>query len=481
MAKILLTHPYFLRLDTKQWNLQQPYPPLATLILANVLRNKEHEVYFWDAMFAHSANEIQSLFEQYKPDYFIVYADAFNYLTKMCLSNMQDACFSMIDYAKKEGCVSIIASSDSTDHTERYLRNGADFVVIGEAEHTITELIAVLEQKNDPKHIQGLAFLTENAIFRTFARNVEKDLDVFPHPAWDLIDIIPYQNAWKKHGYFSMNVATTRGCPFKCNWCAKPTYGNRYNSHSPERIVEEIAFLIEKFSIQHIWFCDDIFGLKPNWIQEFNNLVQKKELKFRYKIQSRADLLLESDTIQCLAQSGCDEVWIGAESGSQHILDAMDKGITLEQITQATHLLKKHHIKPCFFLQFGYLGEQYEDIEATLNMVFTLMPYNIGVSVSYPLPGTKFYEIVKSDMKTKTNWTDSDDLALMFRNTYPPEFYKLLHRYLHKKFRAKQALQNSNKNLTKLLKWAFYLPQIYWYSWKMNKAKNNKKHKTTNK
>jgi len=473
MAKILLTHPYFLRLDAKQWKQQQPYPPLATLILANGLRNIQQEVLFWDAMFAHNVKEIEPLFEQYKPEYFIVYADSFNYLTKMCLSNMQKACFDMLKHAKKQGCITIIASSDSTDHTERYLRNGADFVIIGEAEHTVSELITALEQKKQTDTIQGLAFLVDNAVFKTFTRNVEKDLDVFPSPAWDLIDIKPYQDAWKKWGYFSMNVATTRGCPFKCNWCAKPTYGNRYNSHSPERITEEIAYLIQKFGVQHIWFCDDIFGLKPNWVQEFNALVQKKGLKFKYKIQSRADLLLEADTIECLAQSGCEEVWIGAESGSQHILNAMDKGITLEQIAKATQLLKKYNIKPCFFLQFGYLGEQYEDIEATLDMVFTLMPHNIGVSVSYPLPGTKFYEKVKSDLSHKTNWSDSDDLAMMFKNTYPPDFYKLLHRYLHKKFRAKQALQKSKKNPVLLLKWAFYLPQSYVYKWKMNKAKKN--------
>lgn len=467
MVKVLLTHPYFLRLDHKQWKLQQPYPPLATLIVANVLRNAQHEVVFWDSMFTENGKSIQPVLDTHKPKYFIVYADGFNYLTKMCLSNMQEACFDMLKYAKKQGCITMVSSSDSTDHTEKYLRNGADFVIIGEAEHTILELITALEEKNTPDKIPGLAFLIDNAVFRTFNRNVEKNLDVFPRPAWDMIDLAPYKNAWKKHKYFSMNVATTRGCPFKCNWCAKPIYGNRYHSHSPERVVEEIEYLIKTFNVQHIWFCDDIFGLKPNWVQEFNALVQKKGLKFKYKIQSRADLLLEADTIQCLAESGCDEVWIGAESGSQRILDAMDKGITLEQIAKASQMLKQYKIKPCFFLQFGYLGEKYEDIQATLNMVFTLMPHDIGVSVSYPLPGTKFYDIVKSDLKHKTNWSDSDDLALMFKNTYPPDFYKLLHRYLHKKFRSKQALYNQ-KNI---FKWLFYLPQSYIYKWKMNKIK----------
>jgi anaerobic magnesium-protoporphyrin IX monomethyl ester cyclase len=275
---------------------------------------------------------------------------------------------------------------------------------------------------------------------------VMKDLDALPFPAWDLIDITPYRAMWlKSSGYFSLNMATTRGCPFKCNWCAKPIYGNRYNSRSPENVVQELKILQSAFQFDHIWFCDDIFGLKPGWVHAFANLVEKEQLQFGFKIQARADLLLQEDYIKDLARAGCRTIWMGAESGSQKILDAMDKGITVEQIYRATTLLKKHGIHPGFFIQFGYPGETKEDIAQTIRMICHLMPYEIGISVSYPLPGTVFYERVKAELQEKANWTDSDEMLLMFRNTYPPAFYKKLYRYVHLVFRKQQGWQAMRK------------------------------------
>jgi radical SAM superfamily enzyme YgiQ (UPF0313 family) len=275
-------------------------------------------------------------------------------------------------------------------------------------------------------------------------------LDEIPFPDWHLLDIEPYQNAWKKSkGYLSLNMSTTRGCPFKCNWCAKPIYGNRYNSRSPENVVEELLLMKQLFNFEHIWFCDDIFGLKPGWIKSFAALIKQSGIKFRFKIQSRADLLLHEDEIQALAEAGCENVWMGAESGSQKILDAMDKGITLPQIEIATNLLRKYQIKPSFFIQFGYPGETKDDIAQTVNMINRLLPHEIGISVSYPLPGTVFYERVKQELKAKANWTDSDEMAMMFRNTYPPSFYKQLHRYVHQNYHTHLAINSVRRLLSK--------------------------------
>ena len=305
---------------------------------------------------------------------------------------------------------------------------GADFILIGEAEQTLIELLKSIENKSEKNSINGLAFIQNGEYIKTNKREVMHDLDALDFPAWDLVDMELYKKNWiNKNGYFSLNLTTTRGCPFKCNWCAKPIYGNRYNSRSPENVVEEIKLLVSKYQSTHFWFCDDIFGLKPGWIKTFSELIQKEKLTIKFKIQCRADLLLDENNIEHLAKAGCDEIWVGAESGSQKILDAMDKGTTIEQIHTATYLMKKHHIKPCFFLQFGYLGETKDDIDATLNMLFELMPYDIGISVSYPLPGTKFFDIVQHDLKEKQNWNDSDELALMFTSTYSGKYYKQLH------------------------------------------------------
>src|SRR5258705_4399160 len=456
MSKILFTHSYFMRFDPKQWATGQPYPPIGTLYAAALMRKYGHEVSFLDTMFAYGPEEVILPLQKHHPDFFVIYDDGFNYLTKMCLTNMREAAFEMMKFAKQKGCTVIVSSSDATDHFEQYLQEGADFVILGEAEQTLTEVVKAVEEKSHGSDghteflsIPGLAYQLKGAVIKTVRRNVMKDLDELPFPAWDIIDIEPYRKTWLKHkGFFSLNMATTRGCPFKCNWCAKPIYGNRYNTRSPQNVVTELKMLKEKYAFDHIWFCDDIFGLNPGWVHEFAGLVEREQLNFTFKIQARADLLLQEDYIRDLERAGCENIWMGAESGSQKILDAMDKGITIEQIKGSTSLLKKHGIRPSFFIQFGYLGETMDDIKKTISMINDLLPCEIGISVSYPLPGTLFYEKVKAELKEKTNWTDSDELALMFRNTYPPPFYKQLHRYVHKTYRKHLAIENL-KNIFK--------------------------------
>ncbi len=460
MYKILFSHSYFLRFDPKQWELGQPYPPLGTLYAASVMKENGYEISLFDSMFAKSADDLVSAIRKHEPDLFVIYDDGFNYLTKMCLTNMREAAFRMIELAKSKGCKVIVSSSDSTDHYEKYLQKGADFILMGEAEMSLLELVNAL-QNDEPSisQIEGLAFHKDGELIKTGHRSVMRHLDSLPYPAWDLIDIEPYRNSWReKVGYFSINMGTTRGCPFKCNWCAKPIYGNRYNVRSPQNVIGELKLIREKFEFDHIWFCDDIFGLKPGWVHEFADLLKAENLSLRFKIQARADLLLQEDYIQDLARAGCESVWMGAESGSQKILDAMDKGTTVSQIYEATRLLKKHGIRPCFFIQFGYLDETREDIDKTIKMVNELLPAELGISVSYPLPGTKFYEKVKADLKEKANWTDSDELMLMFRNTYKPGFYKKLHRYVHHDFRKHHGLAV----LKKAMKSPFSLRRKEW-------------------
>jgi len=440
MARVLVTHGYFYRLDPKQWADARPYPPLGTIQSAAVLREAGHEVRVFDTGLSRSPEEIAQHISAFDPDVVVIHDDGFNYLTKMCLTVMREACQRMIALSHGAGAKVTVCSSDSTDHPELYLAHGADAVVLGEGEETERELISRWAAKQAWTDVPGITWSDGKEIRSNGKRSVLRDLDDLPIPAWDLIDVAPYRAIWmRSQGFFSLNVATTRGCPFKCNWCAKPIYGNRYNSRSPEHVVRELEML-QQYKPDHIWFADDIFGLKPGWVQRFRDLLAERGLRIRYKIQSRVDLLLESDTIDALVASGLEEVWVGAESGSQRILDAMDKGTTVEQIAEATRLLRSKGVRVCFFLQFGYLGESEADVEKTIRMVEDLMPDDIGVSVSYPLPGTLFYEKVKDDLGGKANWTDSDDLAMMFRNRQRPLYYKRLHRYVHKRYRRKQAL-----------------------------------------
>ncbi|MBI3006616.1 MAG: radical SAM protein, partial [Ignavibacteriales bacterium] len=214
----------------------------------------------------------------------------------------------------------------------------------------------------------------------------------------------------------------------------KPIYGQVYHSRSPENVVEELIYLKKTINPDHIWFVDDIFGLRPGWLSDFDGAINKHNVKIPFKCLSRADLLLKEDNIRHLKNSGCQTVWIGAESGSQKVLDAMEKGTTIEQIHHSTELLRKSKIRVGFFLQFGYPGETKSDIQKTLQMVKDCRPDEIGISVSYPLPGTRFYDSVKSQLGEKRNWVDSQDLDLMFAGEYHPDFYRTLHRVVHKKF-----------------------------------------------
>src|SRR6185312_5081305 len=266
MRSILFSHSYFMQYDPKQWSIGRPYAPLGTLYAASLMRQNGYEVALFDTMFSEYPEEVIPVLDKMKPDFFVVYDDGFNYLTKMCLTNMREAAFRMIHLAKERGCTVIVSSSDSSDRYEMYLNEGADFVLIGEAEITLLKLVNSIQRNDDFSTIEGITFKKNNSIIKTTKRNVIKDLDTLPFPAWDLIDMEPYRQAWMKHaGYFSMNIGTTRGCPFKCNWCAKPIYGNRYNTRSPENVVNELIMLKAKFNFDHIWFCDDIFGLKPGW------------------------------------------------------------------------------------------------------------------------------------------------------------------------------------------------------------------------
>jgi anaerobic magnesium-protoporphyrin IX monomethyl ester cyclase len=448
MPGILFTHSYFLSLDPKQRKAGNAYPPLGTLYAASLMRKHGFEVTLFDSMLANSPDKILPYLKLH-PKYLVIYDDGFNYLTKMCLTNMREAAFRMSQLGKEYGCTVIVCSSDSTDHYSLYLQNGADQVIFGEGEMTLLDLVSSLENNQPISEIPGIAFIENEQIKNTGRRNVIRNLDELPSPAWDLLHAAAYKNLWlKKQGFFSMNLVASRGCTFKCNWCAKPLFGNRYHARSVESVIEDLKILVNRFGAEHIWFCDDIFSIKPGWIKQFAEAVQREQLKFKFKIQSRADLLLEKDTIKYLALAGCDEVWIGAESGSQKILDAMEKGTTVEQIYMSRMLLKKFNIRSAFFLQFGYPGETKDDIDATLKMVMDLMPDNIGISVTYPLPGTKLFEKVSDELKEKSNWQHSDELAMMFTNVYPKEFYKILQRYVHSRYREKQGYSSIKQSLS---------------------------------
>ena len=469
--KILIGQSYFRVLDPKELARKMPYPPLGTLYAAAILKELKHEVIFFDSMMSRNPDEFMKKIDTEKPDIILLYDDEFNYLTKMCLSKMREKAVEFIKKGKSLNIPVAVYSSDATDFPEYYLSAGCDAIIYGEGETTLKEVVEALGAgsfENEKFRINGLKFLYNNSTYVTSKRKLLEDLNILPDPDYSFIDLNEYRNEWMiNHGYFSTNISTTRGCPFRCNWCAKPIYGQTYDSFSPERVVSQIKNLTNDYSVNHLWITDDIFGLKPGWIKEFSGELKKHDIRIKYKCLTRPDLLLRGDTINDLKESGCSDIWIGAESGSQKILDAMDKGTTVKQIYEASNRAKEAGINISFFIQFGYTGETREDINLTRKMIRDCLPADIGVSVSYPLPGTVFYESVKNELSEKTNWEDSDDLDPMLRSAYERNFYKLLHRFVHAEYRLVKIIRS--RNWKKFHYSLFYLFKMIFLRLKMSR------------
>ena len=406
----------------------------------------------FDAILAKDFSLFESKLLDTKPSILVIYEDDFNFLTKMCLSHVREATFKMIKSAKSRNITVVVHSSDASDNPKTYLECGADFVVAGEGEQTLVETAKFIfgQFPHALEEIAGLYYLLEDNVVSTPIRKTLRRLDELPQPAWDLIDFKQYRAAWNlRHNMFSLNMVTTRGCPYKCNWCAKPIWGQQYHSHSPEYIAAQLAWLVENAAPDHIWFADDIFGLKKDWIESFSREVKRLNISVPFMIQSRADLIDRKISL-ALKNAGCDEVWLGVESGSQAILDKMDKDVQLAQVVSARKNLKEMKIKVGFFIQLGYPGEDLYELNQTRQLILNMQPEKIGVSVSYPLPGTKFHARVKNQLSAKTNWIESDDLDAVFEATFRSEFYRKIREHLHSEL---QGLASNDLKVDWSIKW----------------------------
>jgi anaerobic magnesium-protoporphyrin IX monomethyl ester cyclase len=457
-ADVLVAHSYFLLHDPKQVEKMRPYAPLATLITAAVLRERGQRVALFDAMLAPGTEAFFAMLATVRPRVVALVEDSFNFLTKMCTLRMRESALAMVRAAHAAGCRVVVNGSDASDHPALYLAAGADAVLLGDAETGVPELaelwmrdpaasldaVAGLALPADAARPGRLAVLGaggceprgDGSVRRTPPRAAVRDLDALPLPAWDLVDADAYRRAWTgAHGRLSWNVVTSRGCPYGCNWCAKPLFGRRYDQRSPRSAAEEIRRLKDTVVPDHLWFADDIFGLTAEWIQAFADEVARLDARTPFTMQTRVNLM-RPRTVAALAAAGAEEVWMGVESGSQRILDAMDKGTRVDQICSATRNLKAHGIRACWFIQLGYLGEAWDDVLMTRDLVRAERPDDIGVSVAYPLPGTLFHARVQAQLGAKQNWTDTDDLAMLFHGTYSSAFYRQLRDALHQEARA---------------------------------------------
>jgi len=430
--RVLVSHPYILRLDPREAALGRPYPPLGSLQAAAALRADGHDVAFHDTMFSVDEHHFAEVLRDNPVDLVAIVPDDHSVQIKQCLDRIRQATLNMIRAAGSLGIPVVVSGPDASDHPEVFLGAGAAAVFRGEV------VEALVEWARGDGGVSGVA--GERGAGDGH-RAVISDLDALPDAAWDLCDLAPYAEMWRaRHGHWEINVWTARGCPYRCNWCAKPVWGRSYHVRSAARVAREIHGLIAQHRPDRIWFTDDIFALRPSWLRELRAALGEQTLP--YRCLSRVDLLREADYVRDLAATGCDQVWVGAESGSDHILAAMDKDCTVDDIRRATRLLQDNGVQIGFFLQLGYPGEGIEEIRSTVRLIEELRPDEIGVSVSKPMPGTAFFERVSASMRGE-NWAASMDNIPLFEAPFPKPFYaaaKEVLRSTHSAGRARKAV-----------------------------------------
>lgn len=437
---ILLSHAYFLEDDPKEKLIMRPYVPLGILYISAYLdeRGIKHEVY--DSTFS-DFEKFKTFLLQKKPSLIGLYT---NLMTKL---NILKCIHFIRSESGLRNCKIVLGGPEIRYNAEHYLQEGADVLVLGEGEQTFFELVdGFLKNGTLPLDIPGLAYFNKGQLHFTEERALIKDLNILPQPARKNIDLKLYGDAWKKHhGYSMYSVSTMRGCPYTCKWCSRAVYGGTYRRRSPHLVVEELRALRETYAPDRIWFVDDVFTISHKWLQAFRDEIVKQNVFIPYEIISRADRMNE-EVIRLLKESGCFRVWIGAESGSQRIIDAMDRRVDVKQVREMILKTKAAGMEAGTFIMLGYPGEKKEDIRETIRHLKISRPSLYTITLAYPIAGTPLYQEVQSSIKAPDRWNRITDREYDFKRTRSRRYYHFALRWLNNEMNA----YNSSSTLDKL-------------------------------
>lgn len=454
--KILFTHGYFLNEDPKELQIMRPYVPLGILYISAYLEQHGFENEVFDSTFS-TLGKLKEKIITDKPDVIAIYT---NLMTKLNV-------LKIIKYIRSEKTLDhtkiILGGPEVRNYAENFLNYGADFIIIGEGEETMLELINVLNpvtlsgvEAQQFFSIKGLAFLEKGRLITTEERTLIKDINKLPFPNRQKIDFTPYLNGWKTHhGYSMMSVNTMRGCPYTCKWCSRAVYGGTYRRRSPQLVAQELKHIKETYKPDMIWFVDDVFTIHHKWLKEFAEEVKKLDAVIPYEVISRADRLNE-EVMKILKASGCFRVWVGAESGSQKIIDAMDRRVDVMQTREMIKLAKQHGIEAGTFIMLGYPGETKEDIQETIEHLVQSNPSQYTITIAYPIKGTELYNEVKNEfLDQHLEWETSTDRDIDFKRTHPKQYYQYAIQWVINEV----YLKTKNKN-------RFKVPYLKLKSWK---------------
>ena len=436
--KIVLTHAYFLHEDEAERKIMRPYPTLGLLYISAYLKLKRKDITVLDSTFL-SRNEWFAELASVQPKVVAFYT---NLMTKLNV-------VSLIEQLKQKypETIFVVGGPDVTYNIENYLLAGFDYTIIGEGEQTMNELCTSIEKGTPPDEISGIAYFKNGTLIQNEARVKIKELQAIPFPDRDAIPIEKYLNVWKKlHGKRTLNISTQRGCPYTCKWCSTAVYGQSYRRNTPERVVAEILEMQKKYAVEALWFVDDVFTVSHKWLADLHSEFNRHQLKIPFECITRAERLNETILMQ-LKEMGCFRIWIGAESGSQKIIDRMDRRVTLETVQQMIQRTQKHEIEAGTFIMVGYPGETHSDILATMEHIKKCNPNLLTITKAYPIKGTELYMEIEKDITTKLDWKTSTDRDIKFVLPYSNKYYNHAIRYLVNGWKA-----NRNRSLKNKLK-----------------------------
>jgi radical SAM superfamily enzyme YgiQ (UPF0313 family) len=419
---LLLTHGYFLREDPKELQIMKPYPPLGILYLSSHLRRIGFGVEVYDSTFG-SLEELSRLLETERPTVVGVYGTLMTRRSVLAIASA----------AKERGWTVVLGGPEPCNYAAEYLARGADFIVEGEGEITLQELIPALRanDRSAAANVRGLYSRDASGrVVFSGPREQIPDLDAQPWPDRDRIDIEQYMQAWRDHhGMGSVSVITARGCPYHCRWCSHSTYGKTHRRRSPENVAREVEWIRERYQPDMLWMADDVFTIHHGWIKSYLHEMTRRGIRIPFECITRADRL-SSEMADALAELGCFRVWIGSESGSQRILDAMERGVTIEQVRQAISLCRSRDIETGMFLMWGYEGEGLSDIEATVDHVKACLPDIFFTTVSYPIKGTPYFGEVSDRLAGADDWDRTSDRELRIRGRHSRRYFQFADKLL---------------------------------------------------
>jgi len=431
---VLFAHCLFLSRDPVERRLMTPYFPLGILYLAAVLREAGYRVAIFDGTFRSDPTEIRQAIETHQP----------RVIALSVLNTIRGTALELAEHAHEMGVPVIVGGADPTARPEAYLTyqaNGQypiDVVVIGEGEETLLELMPTLLRQPGARPLEGIRGLAfrdpEGNLIRTPPRPLRRDIDSLPFPARDLVDLDSYQRAWRAHhGYSSLSVIASRGCPFSCAWCQKSVFGQSCRLRDPRLVAEEMRLIKDRYAPDQVRIVDDVLGINRNWVKAWHDHLLALDAIIPFECLSRVDLV-DREMLIWLKEAGCVRISFGAESGSQKVLDAMNKGTTVEQIRKAADLCHELGIEVYFYIMLGYPGETWEDIQATIRLLRETRPDQFSSTIAYPLPGTPFYEQVRDHLVELPDWSHTAENRLLYRGRYRTQFYRWAQRLLHKEW-----------------------------------------------